>query len=93
MLIDINSNIGHWPFIGTNFKTCSELLDRMNRFGVDLSVISNMNGIFYKNCQRLKKNSPKKSRRLSEDAAGQNTLQTLQAVTLPNRRTHPTPES
>ena len=51
MLIDINSNIGHWPFIGTNFKTCSELLDRMNRFGVDLSVISNINGIFYKNCQ------------------------------------------
>jgi len=51
MLIDINSNIGHWPFISTNFKTCRELLERMDRFGVDLSVISNMNGIFYKNCQ------------------------------------------
>lgn len=48
MLIDINANVGHWPFQQTNCNTCRDLLDRMNRIGVDISVISNMNGIFYK---------------------------------------------
>jgi len=51
MLIDINANVGHWPFIQTNCNTCEALLDRMNKYGVDISVISNMNGIFYKNTQ------------------------------------------
>lgn len=48
MLIDINANIGHWPFIQTNCNSCSVLLERMNRYGVEISVVSNMNGIFYK---------------------------------------------
>jgi predicted TIM-barrel fold metal-dependent hydrolase len=48
MLVDINANIGHWPFIQTNCNTCKALLERMNRYGTDISVISNMNGIFYK---------------------------------------------
>ena len=48
MLIDINANIGHWPFMQTNCNTCQALLERMNKFGVDVSVVSNMNGIFYK---------------------------------------------
>jgi uncharacterized protein len=51
MLIDINANIGHWPFEQTNCNTCQALLERMNKYGVDKSVISNMNGIFYKNTQ------------------------------------------
>ncbi len=51
MLIDVNANIGHWPFKQLKYNTCSSLLDRMNRFGVDISVISNLNGIFYKNTQ------------------------------------------
>jgi predicted TIM-barrel fold metal-dependent hydrolase len=51
MLIDINANIGHWPFIQTNCNTCQALLERMNKFGVDISVVSNMNGIFYKDTQ------------------------------------------
>jgi uncharacterized protein len=48
MLIDINANIGHWPFNQTNCNNCQALLERMNRFGVNISVVSNMNGIFYK---------------------------------------------
>ena len=48
MLIDINANIGHWPFQQTNCNTCRELLQRMNNYGIDISVVSNMNGIFYK---------------------------------------------
>jgi predicted TIM-barrel fold metal-dependent hydrolase len=48
MLIDINANIGHWPFRQTDCNTCADLLERMDRYGVDVSVVSNMNGIFYK---------------------------------------------
>ena len=51
MLLDINSYVGHWPFKQLKYNTCSSRLERMNRFGVDLSVISNLNGIFYKNTQ------------------------------------------
>lgn len=53
MLIDSNAYIGHWPFRYRRFHTCEALLDeRMEEFGVDISVISNMNGIFYKNTQK-----------------------------------------
>lgn len=55
MLIDINANIGHWPFIQTNCNTCKALLERMNKYGVDVSVVSNMNGIFYKDTQAANK--------------------------------------
>jgi predicted TIM-barrel fold metal-dependent hydrolase len=51
MLLDINSYVGHWPFKQLKYNTCTSRLERMNRFGVDLSVISNLNGIFYKNTQ------------------------------------------
>lgn len=51
MLIDINANVGHWPFRQTNCNTCEALLGRMNKFGVDVSVVSSMNGIFYKDAQ------------------------------------------
>lgn len=48
MLVDISANIGHWPFIKTNCNTCTDLLNRMDTYGIDISVVSNMNGIFYK---------------------------------------------
>lgn len=51
MLVDINAYVGHWPFKSLKYNTCGELLKRMNKFGVDVSVISNLNGIFYKNTQ------------------------------------------
>ena len=51
MLIDINAYVGHWPFQQLQHNTCEKLLKRMNQFGVDVSVISNLNGIFYKNTQ------------------------------------------
>ena len=51
MLIDINAYVGHWPFKQLQHNSCSKLLQRMNRFGVNMSVISNLNGIFYKNTQ------------------------------------------
>ncbi len=51
MLLDINAYVGHWPFMQRRYNTCEALLGRMNKFGVDVSVISNLNGIFYKNTQ------------------------------------------
>lgn len=51
VLLDINAYVGHWPFKKLNYNTCGLLLERMNKFGVDVSVVSNINGIFYKNTQ------------------------------------------
>lgn len=53
MLIDSNAYVGHWPFRYRRYSACKSLLDeRMEEFGVDISVISNLNGIFYKNTQK-----------------------------------------
>ncbi|MBO9592593.1 MAG: amidohydrolase [Niabella sp.] len=51
MLIDSNAYIGHWPFLRLAHNTPETLLGRMKEFGTDASVISNLNGIFYKNTQ------------------------------------------
>lgn len=51
MLVDVNAYVGHWPFLQLQYNSCDGLLARMKRFGVDLSVVSNLNGIFYKNTQ------------------------------------------
>ncbi len=51
MVVDINTYVGHWPFKQLQYNTCSLLVDRMDCFGVDMSVVSNINGIFYKNTQ------------------------------------------
>ena len=40
MLLDINAYVGHWPFKQLQFNTCEKLLERMNRFGVDISVVA-----------------------------------------------------
>jgi hypothetical protein len=51
MLLDINAYVGHWPFKQLQYNTCRKLLERMNKYSIDISVISNLNGIFYKNTQ------------------------------------------
>jgi predicted TIM-barrel fold metal-dependent hydrolase len=51
VLVDINAYVGHWPFKQLKYNTCEALLNRMDRFGVDKSVVTNLNGIFYKNTQ------------------------------------------
>lgn len=51
MLIDINAHVGHWPFKQLQHNTCAALLKKMNMHGVDMSVISNLNGVFYKDTQ------------------------------------------
>lgn len=51
MLIDANSYVGHWPFRQRRYNTCATRIERMKRFGVDMALVSNLNGIFYKNPQ------------------------------------------
>lgn len=51
MLVDVNSYIGHWPFRQRDYNTCEGRVERMDRFGIDQAIVSNMNGIFYKNPQ------------------------------------------
>lgn len=55
MLIDINAYVGHWPFMQLKYNSCAALGERMDRFGVDISLISNLNGIFYKNTHSANK--------------------------------------
>jgi predicted TIM-barrel fold metal-dependent hydrolase len=51
MLIDSNAYIGHWPFRQFEYDNLDALLGRMKEFGTDVSVVSSLNGIFYKNTQ------------------------------------------
>jgi predicted TIM-barrel fold metal-dependent hydrolase len=51
MYIDINTSVGHWPFEKVRYNTCEKLMQRMDEFGVDRSVVSSLHGIFYKNTQ------------------------------------------
>lgn len=51
MLIDINAFVGHWPFMQLQYNTCDALGQRMDKFGTGISLVSNINGIFYKNTQ------------------------------------------
>lgn len=55
MLIDINAHVGHWPFKKLKNNTCRGLLDNMNRFGVDISVVSNLHGVFYRDTNEANK--------------------------------------
>ena len=51
MLIDISAYVGHWPFRNLRGNSIGQLLQRMNTYGVDQSIVSNLNGIFYVDCQ------------------------------------------
>ncbi|GAA5219601.1 amidohydrolase family protein [Membranihabitans marinus] len=51
MLIDSNAYIGHWPFRERNYNTCDGLMTRMDEFGVDMSYVSSLTAIMYKNTQ------------------------------------------
>ena len=51
MRIDIHAYIGHWPFRQLRGNTCDGLLGKMDKYGVDLAVVANLNGLFYKNTQ------------------------------------------
>lgn len=51
MRVDIGAHLGHWPFQRMRATTPDSLAEQMRELGVDLSVVSNLNGLFYANCQ------------------------------------------
>ncbi|HSI77910.1 MAG TPA: hypothetical protein VK957_18570 [Lunatimonas sp.] len=51
MWIDSNTYVGHWPFRQVKNNSCKALLARMDEFGVEASLVTNFNGIFYKDTQ------------------------------------------
>jgi predicted TIM-barrel fold metal-dependent hydrolase len=51
MLIDINAYIGNWPYRGLYGNTLGDILKKMNDFGVDKTIVANLNGIFYVDAQ------------------------------------------
>ena len=51
MLIDVNAYTGHWPFRQLKNNSCETRFQLMQASGIDISVISNLNGVFYKNTQ------------------------------------------
>lgn len=51
MWIDINGYIGQWPYQKHILDDCATLMHRMNRFGVNRTVVTHLNAIHYKNPQ------------------------------------------
>lgn len=51
MWVDINAYVGNWPYKKLKDSTLEGLLGRMDRFGVNQSVVANLNCLFYKNTQ------------------------------------------
>ncbi|MSU64657.1 MAG: amidohydrolase [Opitutus sp.] len=51
MLVDINAYVGHWPFQQFRITTCEKLLEKMDQYGAEVSVVSHLHGLFYKNTQ------------------------------------------
>ena len=47
MLVDINAFVGHWPYRNLRGNNLKDLLKRMNTYGVDKAMVSNLHGIFY----------------------------------------------
>jgi len=52
MHIDVHAYVGHWPFRQLRGNTCRDLVERLDAFGIDQAWVGNINGMFYKNCQK-----------------------------------------
>ncbi|MHB0878461.1 MAG: amidohydrolase family protein [Anaerolineae bacterium] len=52
MIIDANTWLGHWPFRQLRHNDVAGLLHLMDANGIDLAVVANTHGIFYKNVQK-----------------------------------------
>src|SRR5690606_40200361 len=51
MLIDMSGYTGQWALRNLRGNTLVDLLGRMNRYGVDMTIVSNLNAIFYVDAQ------------------------------------------
>ena len=50
MTIDVNAQIGHYPFRKTRHKTAADMIGLMDRYNIDISCAASLNAIFYKDC-------------------------------------------
>jgi len=48
MLVDISTYVGHWPFRNLKYNTLQGLDELAQRNGITHMVVSNINGLFYK---------------------------------------------
>jgi uncharacterized protein len=51
MSIDCHTYIGHWPFRQLRGNTPQGLISYMERFGIERSMVANIDGVFYRNPQ------------------------------------------
>jgi uncharacterized protein len=51
MSIDCHTYIGHWPFRQLRGNTPQGLISYMDRFGIERSMVANLDGVFYRNPQ------------------------------------------
>jgi len=49
-IFDINTSIGHWPFRKLEIDNLAKLKKQLESSGLAGAAVSNINGIFYKNC-------------------------------------------
>jgi len=52
MLIDINAYIGNWPYRGLRGNNLGDMLKRMDKFGVDKTIVASIHGLFYVDVQQ-----------------------------------------
>ncbi len=47
MIIDFNAYLGHWPFRRLPARSAAELVDLMDKVGIDVAVVSSLNSTLY----------------------------------------------
>lgn len=50
MIIDVNTYIGHYPFRKTKYRTASDLIGLMDKYGIEKSCVASLNAVYYKDC-------------------------------------------
>ncbi|MBT3376178.1 MAG: metal-dependent hydrolase [Lentisphaerae bacterium] len=48
MIYDANTWIGHWPFRALPRRSARELLDQMDKHGIEKALVGSLHGLFYK---------------------------------------------
>ncbi len=51
MIIDINTYVGHWPFRSVKNGTLDLRMKQMDEKGIDISCVSSLNALFYRDAQ------------------------------------------
>lgn len=52
MIIDVNATVGHYPFRQLRCPTAGQMIELMDRHGIDRAVVSSLHAVFYRDGQR-----------------------------------------